>query len=499
MSKLEMLGTPKLKSMERLPWKTVAGYGAGDFGFNLAFSLSTTFLLYYYTDVAGISAAAVGTMFLVVRLWDAIADLLAGRLVDRTMTRWGKFRPFLMFGAVPLLFMSFLAFHVPSSFSSGTKLIYAYGTYAVLGLVYSLVNIPYGSLASAVTQSVHERAKLVAARAFGAAVGSVILTFVIGGQINNLKAQKKSIVSPEDLLNYQAAVQGAFTKVTLAFIVIGTAAFLFTAWACRERVIRTQPRITIKETLGTLRSNKPLAYLCGSSFFYLIGLFAVGGTTAFYATYVLHNIGLVGIITLVNVGISLLITPFIPKIIDKFGKKNVFQYCGVFTVVGGVGLFLAPANMFWLVLLTLAIKGIGASLINTLMFGLEADTVEYGEWKTGKRSEGATYALFSFTRKVTQSIGGAVGAWALAIGGYIAASAANPSPVQPDSAIFAIKATIGLLPALCALIAMLIFIKYPLNDEKFKQIRNETEARKLADIVAHHEDPEAFITPTHAV
>ena len=177
----------------------------------------------------------------------------------------------------------------------------------------------------------------------------------------------------------------------------------------------------------------------------------------------------------------MLITPFIPKIIDRFGKKNVFQYCGVFTIVGGVGLFFAPANMFWLVLLTLAIKGIGASLINTVMFGLEADTVEYGEWKTGKRSEGATYALFSFTRKVTQSIGGAVGAWALAIGGYIAASAANPSPVQPERAIIAIKATIGLLPALAALIAMLIFIKYPLNDERFKQIRNETEARKLAD------------------
>ncbi len=122
-----------LRSMERLPFKTVAGYGAGDLAFNLAFSLSTAFLLYYYTDVAGISAAAVGTMFLVVRLWDAFADLFAGRLVDRTMTRWGKFRPFIMFGAVPLLFMSFLTFNVPSSFDAGMKLAYAYATYAVLG------------------------------------------------------------------------------------------------------------------------------------------------------------------------------------------------------------------------------------------------------------------------------------------------------------------------------------------------------------------------------
>lgn len=499
MANTDALEPSKLRSLEKLPFKTVAGYGAGDFAFNLAFSLSTAFLLYYYTDVAGISAAAVGTMFLVVRLWDAFADLLAGRLVDRTMTRWGKFRPFIMFGAVPLLFMSFLTFHVPTSFSEGMKLIYAYATYAILGLVYSLVNIPYGSLASAVTQSVHERAKLVAARAFGAGIGGVVLTFIVGGFISDLRGQKALIKGPEDLAAYQAAVQGVFTKVTLAFIVVGTLAFWFTAWACRERVIRTQPRISIRETIGTLKTNAPLAYLCASSFFYLIGLFAVGGTTAYYAQYVLGNIGLVGLITLVNTGITLLVTPFIPKIIDMFGKKRVFQYCGLFTIVGGVGLFLAPANMFWLVLLTLAIKGIGASLINTVMFGLEADTVEYGEWKTGRRSEGATYALFSFTRKVTQSIGGAVGAWALAIGGYIAASATNPSPVQPASAILAIKATIGLLPALAALIAMLIFIKYPLNDERFKQIRNETEARKLADIEAHHERPEDFITPDHKV
>lgn len=499
MSKLTNVDHAALRSLDRLPFKTVAGYGAGDFACNLAFSLSTAFLLYYYTDVAGISAAAVGTMFLVVRLWDAFADLLAGRLVDRTMTRWGKFRPFLMFGAVPLLFMSYLVFHVPTSFSDGTKLIYAYGTYAVLGLLYSLVNIPYGSLASAVTQSVHERAKLVAARSFGSAVASVLLTFVIGSQISALRGQKADITTPEDLAVYQDAVQGAFTTITLAFVVVGTAAFLFTAWACRERVIRTQPRISIKETFATVRSNKPLAYLCASSFFYLIGVYAVGGTTAFYAQYVLGNIGLVGLITLVNVGISMLITPFIPTIIDRFGKKNIFQYCGLFTIVGGVGLFLAPASMFWLVLLTLAIKGIGASLINTLMFGLEADTVEYGEWQTGRRSEGATYALFSFTRKVTQSIGGAIGAWALAAGSYIAASAANPNPVQPDSAIFAIKATIGLLPAAAALVAMLIFIKYPLNDLRFKQIRDETEARKLATIRAHDDNPEAFITPHHKV
>src|SRR3954471_20386133 len=163
----------------RMPARSVFGYGLGDFANNLAFSLSTTFLLYYYTDVAGITAASVGTMFLVVRLWDAFADLFAGRMVDRTMTRGGKFRPFILFMAVPVLFLSFLTFHVPSGWADSSKLLYAYLTYAVLGLFYSLINIPYGSLASAMTQSVHQRAKLVAARSFGAAVGRVGLTLLL--------------------------------------------------------------------------------------------------------------------------------------------------------------------------------------------------------------------------------------------------------------------------------------------------------------------------------
>ncbi len=249
---------------ERLPKRSIVGYGFGDFANNLAFTLSTSFLLYYYTDVAGLSAAAVATMFFVVRLWDAFADMFAGRLVDRTMTRMGKFRPFILFGAVPLLFLSYLTFHVPSSLDDGAKLLYAYVTYAVLGLVYSLVNIPYGSLASAMTQSVKERAKLVSSRFFGGAVGGIVLTYIIAPKISSLKGEKKSISAAE----YQEKVQAIFTQTTLLFIVIGSLAYLITWYFCREKVVRTAPRVSLRETWDTLRGNKPLGYLCAASFFY---------------------------------------------------------------------------------------------------------------------------------------------------------------------------------------------------------------------------------------
>jgi glucuronide carrier protein len=489
-----------LGALEKQPATAVIGYGLGDFAMNLAFSMGTSFLLYYFTDVAGLTAAAVGTMFLVVRLWDAFTDLFAGRMVDRTMTRWGKFRPFLLWFAVPVLFLSFLNFNVPTpgikwlglfewNLDTGGRLLYAYLAYAILGLVYSLINIPYGSLASAMTQSVNERAKLVAARAFGAAIGGVALTYVVAPQISAIQKTAPKLAENADAaakaayeaaaLVYRQNVQGVFTTTTLWFIAIGTVAYLLTFFWCRESVVRTTPKVSIKETFETLRQNKPLAYLCAASLFYLIGLFAVGGSTAYYARYVMGDISQTATMTLVNSGIALLITPIIPWIIKKMGKKNVFQWCGMFTIVGGVSLAFVPTGALAMALVFLAVKGIGASLINTVMFGLEADTVEYGEWKSGKRSEGATYAIFSFTRKVTQSIGGAVGAWALAIGGYLSASATNPNPVQPESAIFAIKFTIGLLPAICAAIAMLIFWKYPLTDKLFRSIRDENEARKI--------------------
>ena len=461
---------------DRLAAKSVLGYGLGDFANNLAFSLSTSFLLYYYTDVAGLTAASVGTMFLVVRLWDAVADIVSGRLVDRTMTRWGKFRPFILFGAVPLLFLSFLTFHMPSGLVDGTKLLYAYLTYAILGLSYSLVNIPYGSLASAMTQSVHQRAKLVSARAFGSALGGVVLTYIIAPQISDLKKQKAALGAEV----YQERVQSIFTQTTLLFIVLGSLAYLATFLLTREQVVRVQDKVSLRDTWATLRHNRALGFLCAASFCYLIGTFAVGGASAFYAQNVLGDIKWLAPMTLVNIGMSLVVTPFLPTLIDRFGKKRLFMVAGLFTIAGGVAVFLLPGHIVPLALVFLGVMGVGTSVANTTMFGLEADTVEYGEWKSGQRSEGATYAVFSFTRKVTQSLGGAVGAWALAFGGYLSATKALPNPVQPDSALLAIKFTIGLLPDLAAVAAILIFSRYPLTDTLFKQIRNENETRKRA-------------------
>ncbi|WP_258571574.1 MFS transporter, partial [Escherichia coli] len=137
---------------QQLSWRTIVGYSLGDVANNFAFAMGALFLLSYYTDVAGVGAAAAGTMLLLVRVFDAFADVFAGRVVDSVNTRWGKFRPFLLFGTAPLMIFSVLVFWVPTDWSHGSKVVYAYLTYMGLGLCYSLVNIPYGSLATAMTQ-----------------------------------------------------------------------------------------------------------------------------------------------------------------------------------------------------------------------------------------------------------------------------------------------------------------------------------------------------------
>ena len=248
--------TERRGALARQPATAVIGYGLGDFACNLAFSMVTTFLLYYMTDVAGLTAAAIGTMFLVVRLWDAFTDLFAGRMVDKTMTRWGKFRPFILWFAVPVTVMSVLNFNVPSpgikwlglfewDVSTSGQLLYAYLAYALLGMIYSLINIPYGSLASAMTQSVGERAKLVAARTFGAAVGTVLLTYIVAPQISAIQKTAPKLAQNADAaakaayeaaaLVYRQNVQNVFTQTTLWFVLLGSIAYFITFLWCRGR------------------------------------------------------------------------------------------------------------------------------------------------------------------------------------------------------------------------------------------------------------------------
>jgi glucuronide carrier protein len=458
---------PSPAAAKRLGPTQYLGYASGDAANNLAFSMSSLFLLLYYTDVAGISAAAVGTMFLVVRFWDAVADLFAGRLVDKAQTRWGKFRPFILFGALPLLLMSVAVFSIPGPLhGTSAGLVWAYITYAALGLLYSLVNIPYGSLAAAMTQMPAERAKLATWRVYGSNLTILMLAFVVAPQIKG-----------------SGNLQHSLTITTLVFVVVGAVLYLFTFLTAKEQVQRDVPQVSLRQSFATLKTNRPLIMLCVSSLMFLTGMIAASTVGAFYARDVLGNANLFIYMTLVQTAGTFVIAAFVPWIVRSLGKKPGYLILGLVAIAAGAGITLAPAAIPAIALIFFFLLGIGVGGVNTLMWALEADTVEYGEWKTGVRTEGTTYALFSFTRKMGQALGGSAAAYTIGLGGYLA----GKGVVQTDSAKTAIKVAAGVLPAAFILLALVLMFFYPLTERVFRDVVADVAARR-AQRVAEADD-----------
>lgn len=451
----------------KLKWPTIIGYSLGDVANNFAFAMGALFLLSYYTDVAGVGAAAAGALLLGVRFFDAFADLLAGRVVDSVNTRWGKFRPFLLFASIPLMVISVLVFYVPSSLSHTGKVIYATITYAGLGLFYSLVNIPYGSLATAMTQDPLSRARLGAGRSIAASLTFVVLAFVIGSQIGGSDV---------------ASVQATYLHYTTMLAIAGLVLYFLCFKSTKENVIRTVAQPALGVSLRTVKKNHALIMLCGGALFMLTATFAVTATGMFYVRYVVGDPSLFTVMVLVQMFIgSVLPAFFVPSLVRRFGKKNTFLIGASIGFIGYLLFFFLSGFNFFVAMAGLCVASIGMGFAMTIMWALEADTVEYGEYQTGIRIEGLTYSLFSLTRKCGQALGGSIPAFIMGAAGYIA------NAEQTEDVIFSIRASIALLPAGAIAVSFLIMLFYPLTDAKFAQIMKEITARRAAKAA---EDPE---------
>jgi glucuronide carrier protein len=415
---------PKLNTVQYL------GYAAGDAANNLTFSMASLFLLLYYTDVVGLTAAAVGTLFLLVRIWDAIADVVAGRIVDRTQTRWGKFRPFILFGSLPLLLITVALFSVPDLSSSG-RLAYAYISYALFGFAYSLVNIPYGSLAAAMTHIPDERAKLASVRVVGTNLAILVLVFVVSPQLAR-----------------SSDLQRSLTLTTLSLVVVGFALYLFTFLTARDRVHRAAGEVTLGDVVGMVRENRPLVVLCASGLLFLTGWFGLQTVGAYYARDVLGDADYFAVITLVQTAGGLLAALLVPYLVGTLGKKVAYIGFGAVAAVGGIGVSFVPASIPAIPISLFAVFGLGLGVVSTLMF--------------------------SFTRKFGQAIGGAAAAYTIGFGGYVAGA-----EQQASSAITAIKLAAGVIPAIFILLAVAVMVAYPLSESRFRQVAREIASRRV--------------------
>lgn len=443
-------------SVARLRPSNYLGYAAGDVANNLTFSLASAFLLIYYTDVAGIAAGTAGTLFLIVRVWGGLTDLLAGGLVDRTSTRWGKFRPYLLFGSVPLLALNVALFSIPSGLSDGGKVVFAYVSYALFSLAYSFVNIPYGSLSAAMTQRPDERARISTIRIIAASVTILVIAIVVAPQIEG----------SDDL-------QRSLTLTTMAIAIVGLALYLWCFFTAREAVERSAKRFSIRETLAMMRHNRPLILVCASSLLFLTGMFSLQTVGVFYARDVLGNAGLYIVLVTVQTIAMIVAALIVPSLIAAIGKRRAYLLSGLIAIVGGIGAALAPGTTPAIGIAAFGVLGLAIGAINTLVFALQADTVDYGEWKSGVRAEGSSYAVLSFTRKAGQGVGGAAAAYTLGLGGYVSGAAS-----QSDGADTAIRIAAGGLPAGFILAAAAVMLAYPLTEKTFRGIVAELAERR---------------------
>jgi glucuronide carrier protein len=443
----------------KLARRQYLGYAAGEVGNNLTFSTVSAFLLIYYTDVAGISAGAAGTIFLIVRIWGGLTDLVAGRRVDGTSTRWGRFRPYLLFGPVPLLLLLVAMFSIPSGMSEGSKVAWAVVSYALFQLAYSFVNIPYGSLAAAMTQEPDERAKLSTGRVVSASL-TVLLTAVV--------------ISPQ--IEGASDLQATLTAITIAFAVAGLALYLWCFATARETVRRSEERVSLRATVTMIRHNRPLLILCGSSLVFLTGLFSVQTVGVYYARDVLGNANLYIVMTIVQTVAMVAAAALVPNAVEAFGKRRVYLVAGLIGAVGGLAVALAPGSTPALGIAAWGVVGVALGVINTLIFALQTDTVDYGEWNSGIRAEGASYSLLSFARKAGQGVGGALAAFTIGLGGYVSGAAA-----QSDRAITSIKIAAGALPAAVILLAAGLMLLYPLTEQRLREMVAEMAARRARD------------------
>ena len=436
-------------------------FGAGDLANNVIYAAISTFLIFYYTDVIGVSAAAVGTIMLISRFLDCIADLTMGIIVDRTKSKYGKARPWIIRMAVPFAIGGVLLFSVPTSWGVNAKLIYIFVTYNLVStIIYTAINVPYATLNALMTQDQYERSVLSIFRMILSTVGSMgiaMLTLPVVKMFGN---------NPR-----------AWSYTFALFGVVAAALFTFTFLGTKERVKpvdESEEDIPIKIGLKVLFQNKYWIYITLILILLFIGFTINGGAAVYYAEAVLGNKELVGMLSTAT-SLSQIIAMFlVAGFIKKFGKRNVMIVSSVIVILAYIVIALSGKNM-QLLLAGNIVKGIGFAGIAACMFAMVSDTIEYGEWKTGVRIEGLTNSASSFGFKVGGGLGAAAIGWILSAAGYV-----GNASVQSGTAIFAIKALYIYIPIIITIVQIGILILYKL-DEEYPTILKELQERSKAN------------------
>lgn len=457
---------------DKISLKEKIGYGLGDAASSMFWKIFSMYLLFFYTDVFGLAPAVVGTMFLITRIWDSCFDPIVGILADRTKSKWGKFRPYLLWVAIPFAVIGVLTFYTPD-FDEKGKIIYAYVTYSLMMMIYSLINVPYASLLGVMSSDRKERNTLSSYRMVFAFGGSLLALWLI-----------------EPLVNYFGGNLNSKTGwlATIAVFGLITTAFF---WACfaftKERVKPiADEQNNLKEDLKDLWKNKPWWILLGAGIGALVFNSIRDGAAVYYFKYYVSSS--------VNFDFSLFGTDFhmtptsiylvlgqaaniigviiATPIANKIGKKKTFFGAMALAAILSLIFYLFGKEDVFLIMSFQVLISICAGCIFPLIWSMYADSADYSEWKQGRRATGLVFSASSMSQKFGWTIGGAGAGWLLGYYGFQA------NVEQTATAQNGIQLMLSILPAIAAAISVAFIAFYPLSEEKLQIIEQDLNEKR---------------------
>lgn len=446
-----------MNNEQKLSIREKVGYSLGDVASNLFFQTFLFYLVFFYTDVFGISAAAAGTMMFVTRIWDTVNDPLMGIISDRTKTKYGKFRPYLLWMAIPFGIVGSLMFFTPDLSMTG-KLIYAYVTYSLMMMGYTAINIPYSAMLGVITSNSLERTSLSAYRFIGAFAGGIFV--------------QATLLYLVDFFGGGSQQQGYHLTMTL-YAVLAVGLFMLTfAWT-KERVQPMKKQKTsLTKDLKDLARNRPWVAL------FFIGIFTLSfvcvrtGATMYYFKYYIGDEKMAAIFITLGTALSLVGTAMTRPLSKIFGKRTLYML-----LMGGSAFlmmlfyFVKPGQTFLMFGLHF-----GSSFLSgptsALVWAMYADTADYSEWKTGRRATGLVFSAASFAQKMGWTIGGGLAGWLLAYYGFVA-----NMPQAPET-LNGIRYLMSFYPAAFSALAMICMLFYNLKESFVKKISAELEEKR---------------------